>query len=42
MKQKVKKLIIESQRVNATDIHFMLSDTIQKCDLRGIKGFKEL
>ncbi len=41
MKQKVKKLIIESQRVNATDIHFMLSDTIQKCDIRGIKGFKE-
>lgn len=39
MKDKVKKLIIESQRLKATDIHFMISDNQQKCDIRGIKGF---
>ena len=40
MNEKVKRLIIESQRIKATDIHFTISDIKQTCDMRGIKGFK--
>ena len=36
----VKKILTDSIKMKATDIHFMISETFQKCDIRGLKGFK--
>ena len=40
MKKILYRLIFESQKVKATDIHFLISDTRHSCEMRGISGFK--
>ncbi|WP_348644855.1 ATPase, T2SS/T4P/T4SS family, partial [Traorella massiliensis] len=34
------RLIFESQKVKATDIHFLISNRRNSCEMRGISGFK--
>lgn len=41
MKDKLNKLLFESQKIQATDIHFIISDSYVNCEMRGIHGFKE-
>ena len=39
MKKVLNRLLFESQRVQATDIHFMISNDKVSCEMRGIRGF---
>ena len=40
MKKILYRLIFESQKVKATDIHFLISNRRNSCEMRGISGFK--
>lgn len=41
MKERLNRLLFESQKVKATDIHFTISNQFTKCEIRGIHGFQE-
>lgn len=41
MKKLLNQLLFESEKLKATDIHFMISKDKQSCEIRGMNGFSE-